>query len=64
MGNPLSPTIADLVIYSLLEEFFEFNYKTKFIAKCVDDIFAIVNREKIDHVLQLLNKFDEKINLP
>ncbi|XP_055852027.1 uncharacterized protein LOC129916213 [Episyrphus balteatus] len=62
MGNPLSPTIADLVLDYLLDECFEkMIEKPRFVAKYVDDIFAVINKDKIEEVLRSLNGFHPKI---
>lgn len=62
MGNPLSPTIADIVMDHLLDQCFDSSpNRPSFIAKYVDDIFAIIDKNYIDDVLQTLNKFHSKL---
>ncbi|XP_036317662.1 uncharacterized protein LOC118732638 [Rhagoletis pomonella] len=66
MGNPLSPTIADIVMDDLLDNTFmelkrKFNIDTKFIVKYVDDIFAIVRRNDVDTILKTLNQYHPKL---
>ena len=49
MGNPLSPTIADIVLDTLQDnvtsELKEQNIEIQLITKYVDDIFAIINKK-------------------
>lgn len=65
MGNPLSPTIADIVLDKLLDDTFtdlrKLNIKTKILVKYVDDIFAIIKRQDTDTILEHLNKYHNKI---
>lgn len=54
MGNPLSPTIADVVMDDLLDNTIldlkkNFNIDIKFIVKYVDDIFAIIRKRRRHH---------------
>ena len=53
MGNPLSPTIADIIMDELLEYTVDIlsknNVFIKFIVKYVDDIFAIIKRKIINY---------------
>lgn len=65
MGNPLSPTIADIVLDDLLTRTMT-NLKVegidiKFIVKYVDDIFAIVNKNDLEKILTQLNKQHDKL---
>ncbi|XP_036347777.1 uncharacterized protein LOC118757146 [Rhagoletis pomonella] len=66
MGNPLSPTIADVVMDDLLDNTIldlkeNFNIDIKFIVKYVDDIFAIVKQKDADIILRTLNKYHPKL---
>lgn len=61
MGNPLSPTIADLVLDFLLDESFQVLERPKFLSKYVDDIFVVMDYRKIDDMLLVFNGFDSKI---
>ena len=53
MGNPLSTTIADIIMDELLEYTVDIlsknNVFIKFIVKYVDDIFAIIKRKIINY---------------
>ncbi|XP_037942964.1 uncharacterized protein LOC119675817 [Teleopsis dalmanni] len=65
MGNPLSPTIADIVLDKLLDEAIA-ELKTmgitfKFITKYVDDIFAVIKKSDKEIILTTLNNFHPKI---
>ncbi|XP_055854557.1 uncharacterized protein LOC129918193 [Episyrphus balteatus] len=65
MGNPLSPTVADIILDNLLDDTIEhlnkIGIKMKFIAKYVDDIFAIIKLKDIDTILNQLNSYHNKI---
>lgn len=65
MGNPLSPTIADIILDSLLKtkinELQEQNINIKFIVKYVDDILAIIYKKDIDIILNTLNNYHDKL---
>ncbi|XP_036317378.1 uncharacterized protein LOC118732355 [Rhagoletis pomonella] len=66
MGNPLSPTIADIIMDDLLDNTISelkqhFNIDIKFINKYVDDIFAITNRNDVNTILETLNKYHPKL---
>ncbi|XP_067615696.1 uncharacterized protein [Eurosta solidaginis] len=66
MGNPLSTTIADIVMddileYTTLELKNVHNIEIKFIVKYVDDIFAIVRRTDVDIILKTLNEYHNKL---
>ncbi|XP_017484779.1 PREDICTED: uncharacterized protein LOC108373412 isoform X1 [Rhagoletis zephyria] len=66
MGNPLSPTIADIIMDDLLNatmiELKEiYKIDIQFIVKYVDDIFAIVKRKDVDIILKTLNKYHRKL---
>ncbi|XP_055918518.1 uncharacterized protein LOC129950611 [Eupeodes corollae] len=62
MGNPLSPTIADLVMDHLLDECLTgCNAKPNFIVKYVDDIFAVMDKYKVADLLLILNGFHSKL---
>ena len=54
MGNPLSPTIADIILDKLVNETIlilenEKNIKFNMIVKYVDDIFATIRKERFRH---------------
>ena len=59
MGNPLSATIADIIMDKLLDYTVDIlsknNVSFKFIVKYVDDIFAIFKREDENIILKTLN---------
>lgn len=63
MGDPMSPICADYVMESLLDSIIE-KSGVDFLClfKYVDDIFAILPIDKIDHILNLLNEFHPKLN--
>lgn len=65
MGNPLSPTIANIVLDHLLDDTInklkKSNKKIKFIAKYVDDIIAVVNKKDTDIILGTLNEYHQKL---
>ncbi|XP_036348032.1 uncharacterized protein LOC118757427 [Rhagoletis pomonella] len=66
MGNPLSPTIADIIMDDLLDKTLTelkglHNIKIKLIVKYVDDVFAIVRRNDVEIILKTLNKYHEKL---
>ncbi|XP_073814244.1 uncharacterized protein [Musca autumnalis] len=65
MGNPLSPTIADIVLDTLLDEVLkelrQNSIQIKLISKYVDDIFAIIDRKYMETTLKLLNSYHNKL---
>lgn len=65
MGNPLSPTIADIVLDSLLdyaiEELENKNIYLKYIVKYVDDVLAVINLDDKDAILNIFNSYHPKI---
>lgn len=61
MGNPLSPMIADCFMSSFEQKLKNNNLFPRFWTRYVDDIFAIVDRDKIDETLELLNSQFETI---
>ena len=66
MGNPLSPTIADIILDKLVNETIlilenEKNIKFKMIVKYVDDIFAIVKKKDLDTILTTFNNYNNKL---
>lgn len=65
MGNPLSPTIAEIVFDKLLNEI-STNLKTfgidiKFLLKCVYDIFAVAKREETVVILRQLKSYNKRL---
>lgn len=62
MGNPASPSLAGLVMHKVLSKFLEkINSEIKFLYVYVDDIIALIHKDKLNHFLEVLNKLD--INL-
>ncbi|XP_036340019.1 uncharacterized protein LOC118749331 [Rhagoletis pomonella] len=66
MGNPFSPTIADIIMDNLLDNTItelkeKFNIDIKLITKYVDDIFAIIKRNDANIILDTLNKYHNKL---
>ncbi|XP_075157976.1 uncharacterized protein LOC142231244 [Haematobia irritans] len=65
MGNPLSPTIANIVLDNLLDEVIlelnSKNIKIKLITKYVDDLLAIINKDDEQEIMKLLNSYHTKI---
>ena len=61
MGNPLSPTIPDIILDELLDYTIDIlrskNIHVKFIVKYVDDIFAIINQKDAKIILQTPNNY-------
>lgn len=65
MGNPLSPTIADIVLDKILDDSLaELKSKDiciKYITKYVDDVFAIIKTKDVEDILKILNAQHTKI---
>lgn len=65
MGNPLSPTVADIVLDDLLDNTIqELNNKgilINFITKYVDDTLLIINKKDINEIQNTFNKYHQKI---
>ena len=65
MGNPLSPTIANIILDKLLDECIlqlkENDITIKFMVKYVDDIFAIVNKTDTEIILETFNTYHNKL---
>ncbi|XP_036347720.1 uncharacterized protein LOC118757092 [Rhagoletis pomonella] len=65
MGNPLSPTIADIVLDKIIDDsIIELRNKdicTKYITKYVDDIFAIVKTKDVEEILKIFNRQHTKV---
>lgn len=65
MGNPLSPTIADIVLDHIIQQAIKSladrGIHIKFLTKYVDDIFAIVNKQDIHTILNELNNQHDKL---
>ncbi|XP_067618090.1 uncharacterized protein DPCoAC isoform X1 [Eurosta solidaginis] len=66
MGNPLSPTIADIVMDDVLNFTFmelqkQHGIQIKFLVKYVDDIFAIIEKDDANIILDTLNKYHNKL---
>ena len=65
MGNPLSPTIANIILDKLLNECLQDlkqnNIEIKFIIKYVDDIFAVVRKTDTDQILKTFNMYHNKL---
>ena len=64
MGNPLSPTIADIILDTLLDDVInevnEKDIKIKMLTKYVDDIFAVINKNDENIILNFLNNYHQK----
>ncbi|XP_065368892.1 uncharacterized protein LOC135961324 [Calliphora vicina] len=65
MGNPLSPTIANIVLDTLLDDVIDElranNIEIKFITKYVDDLFAIIRKSDEEKILKTMNVYHNKI---
>lgn len=65
MGNPLSPTIADIVLDTLLDnviaELKKIGVNIKCISKYVDDLFAVIKRKDEDIIMKMLNSYHNRI---
>lgn len=65
MGNPLSPTIANIILDTLLDDAIkELNAKNiqiKFLTKYVDDLFAVIKKADEEIILDTLNAYHNKI---
>lgn len=65
MGNPLSPTIADIVLDALLEQttndLKKQGVNLKLLTKYVDDLFAIIKEEDEELILKTFNNYHNKI---
>lgn len=62
MGNPLSPLIADCCMSSLENKLLRQNLLPRFWCRYVDDVFAIVDKDKVNDTLNILNCQHESIN--
>ncbi|XP_067618087.1 uncharacterized protein [Eurosta solidaginis] len=65
MGNPLSPTIADIVLDKIIDdsitELRSKDIHVKYITKYVDDMFAIVKINDVEEILKIFNGQHTKI---
>lgn len=65
MGNPLSPTIADIVLDKLLkvtvEDLNRQNIKISFLTKYVDDLFAIIKKDDEETILKTFNNYHKRL---
>ncbi|XP_062538217.1 uncharacterized protein LOC134206504 [Armigeres subalbatus] len=62
MGNPLSPTIADLVMETLMDTVTKrISFPIPVLKKYVDDLILSVPQEKIDEVIEIFNQYHLKI---
>ena len=65
MGNPLSPTIADIILDKLLDYTIDIlrskNVDIKFIVKYVDDIFAVINQKNAAIILPTHINYHNKL---
>lgn len=65
MGNPLSPTIADIVLDHIIQKTItnleERGIHIRFLTKYVDDIFAIIDKQSLDPILKELNNQNKKL---
>ncbi|XP_031619415.1 uncharacterized protein LOC116338357 [Contarinia nasturtii] len=62
MGNPLSPLIAEAFMSKLEMELKEKDFIPRFWKRYVDDIFAIVKRDNVNTLLEILNNLYEGVN--
>ncbi|XP_062533254.1 uncharacterized protein LOC134202222 [Armigeres subalbatus] len=59
MGNPLSPSIADWVMETLLDTVIEkLNFPLPFVKKYVDDVLTAIPLNQLQHVLETFNSYD------
>lgn len=64
MGLPLSPILADIVMEHILDKASsKVTGNIKELVKYVDDLFLIVPRQSIDHVVDVFNSVHPKIHL-
>lgn len=62
MDNPRSPTIADLVMETLLDTVMtRITFPVPVLKKYVDDLLLAVLRHKIANALELFNQYQAKI---
>lgn len=62
IGICLSPTIATLVIDSLLDNVLsKFNFKCTFVKKYVDDVFLSIPEDKTDELLKTFNEYNHHL---
>ena len=62
MGNPLSPTIADLVMEELLNSVIpKLNFSLPFIKKYVDDLITAIPIDQLQHVKDTFNSYNPHI---
>lgn len=62
MGNPISPTIADFVMETLLDTVIRrLNITLPVLRKYVDDLILAVPRDKVEYVLSVFNQYNINI---
>ncbi|XP_055527312.1 uncharacterized protein LOC129719924 [Wyeomyia smithii] len=62
MGNPISPTIADLAMETLLDTVIPLlKFKLPFLKKYVDDLLLALPANQLNHVLEIFNSYNEHI---
>ncbi|XP_039428895.2 uncharacterized protein LOC120412472 [Culex pipiens pallens] len=62
MGNPLSSTVADLVMENLLVSVVhKLDFQLPFLKKYVDDIVTAIPPDKLDHVMEVFNSYNEHL---
>lgn len=62
MGGPLSPILVDIVMEDLLDvSITKFNESPKILVKYVDDLFAVMPKDKINSFLNILNNYHKNI---
>ncbi|XP_058827991.1 uncharacterized protein LOC131687913 [Topomyia yanbarensis] len=62
MGNPLSPTLADLIMETLIDTVIRhLSFSIKVLRKYVDDLYLIVPHDKIGDVLKAFNSYHPNI---
>lgn len=62
MGNPLSSILSELFMSDLEMNVKESSSLFKHWSRKVDDIFAVIDRDKVDECLQLLNSIEDTVN--
>lgn len=62
IGGPISSILADFVTTDILNQtIYELGYTPTIIKKYVDDILIIINKEEIEELSNILNKFHKSI---
>ncbi|XP_053691812.1 uncharacterized protein LOC128740298 [Sabethes cyaneus] len=62
MGNPISPTVADLVMETLLENVIkEIRCEIPVVKKYVDDLFLVIPADKVEEILDTFNRYNSNL---